>query len=190
MYAIDLLTGYTLWEWAQPYMLWEDECYEGHCFGEAEAGGGALISNAIFDCAEYEQFEFDMGGCERAFDGSEMLQASETSHLVRPPKFEDGLIWESRRATMIGPSTINGDLVFIPTMSGEVYVHDILDGSCVTTLFCPQYQHEGTNERNETTYTPNREGTRSGQTMFDDYLIFYCGATVCMAHVLLCGGWT
>ena len=30
VYAIDLLTGYTLWEWEQPYMLWDDECYEGN----------------------------------------------------------------------------------------------------------------------------------------------------------------
>ena len=29
----------------------------------------------------------------------------------------------------------------------------------------------------ETEWIPNREGTRSGQTMFADYLLFYCGAS-------------
>ena len=178
VYAVDLLTGYTLWEWAQPYMLFDDECFTGHCFGEGSPQG--LIMSGEFDCATYEQFGFDMGQCEQAFDGSAMLGPAEPSHLVRPPKFEDGLMWEARRGTMIGPATINGELVFIPTMSGEVYVHSVLDGEHITTLFCPTYEHVDVNEKNETVYTPNREGTRSGQTMFDDYLIFYCGAT-CMS---------
>ena len=145
-------------------MLEGDECYVGDCFGFG-----------MFDCATYEQFTFDIGQCERGFDGGPMLDASETSHVVQPPKYAEGLIWEPRRATMIGPSTINGELVFIPTMSGEVYVHSVLDGEYVTTLFCPEYdleQEDGSTEK-------DRAGTRSGQTMFDDYLIFYCGAT-CM----------
>jgi len=77
---------------------------------------------------------------------------------------------------MIGPSTINGDLVFIPTMTGEIYVHSVVDGEYIRTIYCPQYQWEY-NDQNETQYRPNREGTRSGQTMFGDYLLFYCGSS-------------
>ena len=66
-------------------------------------------------------------------------------------------MWEAR-GTMIGPATINGELVFLPTMSGEVYVHSVIDGEYITTLFCPTYEQEDVNEKNETVFTPNREG--------------------------------
>merc|ERR1712190_382772 len=96
-----------------------------------------------------------------------------------PPRNESGVIWDphGRRGSMIGPSTINGDLVFIPTMTGEIYVHSVIDGEYVRTIYCPQYHFQFYDEDNELQQIPNREGTRSGQTMFGDYLLFYCGAS-------------
>eukprot|EP01084_Bolivina_argentea_P220439 373589_1 len=164
VFAIDLKTGYTIWEWVHPWMKMNEECFYD-CFGTG------------IDCMDYTHFHFDWGQCERAFDGTEMLSASETSvNVVYPPKNEDGVIYEIRRGSMIGPATINNDMVFIPTMTGEIYVHSILDGSYIHTIYCPEYEFEYQIEE-ETLYAPNREGTRSGQTMFDDYLLFYCGAT-------------
>merc|ERR1712113_746612 len=66
-------------------------------------------------------------------------------------------------------------MVFIPTMTGEIYVHNVLDGTFITVFYCPEYIWKGEVE-GEYVETPNREGTRSGQTMFDDYMLFYCGA--------------
>ena len=166
VFAIDLKTGYTIWEWVHPWMNLNDDCFFD-CLGDG-----------ITDCMDYAHFEFDWGQCEMGFDGDDMLDASETSiNVVYPPKNEDGVIYEIRRGSMIGPSTINKNMVFIPTMTGEIYVHSILDGSYIHTIYCPEYEFEYKDENGQILYTPNREGTRSGQTMFDDYLIFYCGAT-------------
>ena len=77
---------------------------------------------------------------------------------------------------MVGPSTINGELVFLPTMTGEIYVHSLTDGAYIRTIYCPQYEWQYEVD-GETLFAPNREGSRSGQTMVDDYLRFYCGAT-------------
>ena len=134
---------------------------------------------------DYSHFDWDWGQCEMAMDGHDSFDDSNVT-VVYPPKNESGMIWDpnNRRGSMIGPSTINGDLVFIPTMTGEIYVHSVIDGKYIRTIYCPQYQWEYKDEKNETQYIPNREGTRSGQTMFGDYLLFYCGASY--VHPTVC----
>ena len=166
VFAIDLMTGHNLWQWVHPYMFLNDECFMD-CLGDGST-----------DCYDYAHFDWDWGQCEQAMDGQNSSNFSpEDVKVIYPPKNASGVIWDpnNRRGSMIGPSTINGDLVFIPTMTGEVYVHSVVDGAYIRTIYCPQYQFEYEVE-GETRYTPNREGTRSGQTMFDDYLLFYCGA--------------
>jgi len=165
VYAIDLLTGRTIWQWVHPWMTMNKECLDG-CFGHDPD-----------ECIYYAHFDWDWGQCEMAMEGQDSFADSDIK-VVYPPRNESGVIWDptNRRGSMIGPSTISGDLVFIPTMTGEVYVHSVVDGAYIRTLYCPQYQYEYKDEHNQTRYAPNREGTRSGQTMFGDYLLFYCGA--------------
>ena len=163
VYAIDLVTGRTIWQWVHPFMTMNDECF-WDCLGDGET-----------DCMDYSHFDWDWGQCEMPLEGQDSFNESDIS-VIYPPKNDSGMIWNYFRGYVIGPSTINGDLVFIPTMTGEIYVHSVIGGEYIRTLYCPQYQYEYEDENNETQYMPNREGTRSGQTMFGDYLLFYCGA--------------
>merc|ERR1719474_1484116 len=163
VYAIDLVTGRTIWQWVHPFMTMNDDCF-WDCYGDG-----------VTDCMLFSHFDWDWGQCEMAMEGQDSLNDSDIT-VIYPPKNDSGMVWDYLRGYMTGPSTINGDLVFIPTMTGEVYVHSVVDGAYIRTLYCPQYQYEYKDEDNQTQYTPNREGTRSGQTMFGDYLLFYCGA--------------
>ena len=135
------------------------------------------LSLSLCEGIYYAHFDWDWGQCEMAMEGQDSFADSDIK-VVYPPRNESGVIWDptNRRGSMIGPSTISGDLVFIPTMTGEVYVHSVVDGAYIRTLYCPQYQYEYKDEHNQTRYAPNREGTRSGQTIVGGYLLFYCGA--------------
>jgi len=165
VFAIDLVTGRTLWEWVHPWMKFNDDC-ASTCFIDVN---GVCADTSPYDSYEISQFFWDWGQCEMGIDESADIEAK----TVYAPKADDGVIYELRRGSMIGPATINHDMVFIPTMTGEIYVHSILDGEYIGTIYCPEYEHENA----VGTFEPNREGTRSGQTMFEDYLIFYCGGT-------------
>merc|ERR1719410_2027151 len=136
-----------------------DDCYDPSvtdCLG---------VGISCFDDIWYPEVD---GECEMGLDESAHVE-TKTIHV---PKKEDGIRYEPRRNSMIGPSTVNNDMVFIPTMTGEVYVHSVTDGAYIDVFYCPEYEFR---EEDGST-TPNREGTRSGQTMFEDYMIFYCGA--------------
>eukprot|EP01084_Bolivina_argentea_P030390 56328_1 len=159
IHAIDLQTGYTMWQWINPYgKIGEIEC-----------------NSTIYD--DYFDPTVD-GSCERAFDGSPMLHPNITIPLyngsvITPPINE--LIkpyFSSFRAINIGPVTVSNDMVFIPTMNGEVFVHNIFNGQHIITFQCPDYEYfDG-----EEFIFNNRQGIRSGITMYDDKLMFYCGA--------------
>ena len=63
-------------------------------------------------------------------------------------------------------------MVFIPIITGEVWVHDIINGSYITHFQCPDYELEFEG----VTYI-NREAIRSGTSIYEDKIIYYCGAT-------------
>eukprot|EP01084_Bolivina_argentea_P245557 411104_1 len=152
VHAIDLLTGYTIWQWIHPY-------------GKI---GDISCNNSLYD--EYIDVTVD-GSCERSFNGSNMLPANETCiNVIIPPI--DSLrepIDSKLRATLIGAATISNNMVFIPTETGEVWIHNIENGEFIKVLQCPDYQIQ----ENGTMHW-NREGIRSGVTIYDDKVLFMC----------------
>ena len=117
VYAIDLLTGRTIWQWVHPFMAMGDDCFVD-CFGDG-----------VTDCYDRTHFDWDWGQCDQPMEGRDSFHDADVT-VIYPPKKESGMIWDptDSRGSMIGPSTINGDLVFIPTMTGEIYVHSVADG--------------------------------------------------------------
>ena len=152
IHAIDLNTGYTIWQWINPYS--NINCSE---------------NNIIYD--NYIDITIE-GSCERAFDGSNMLLPNKTVNNIVIPPINDLLspISPITRSLNIGPVTISNNMVFIPTITGEIYIHDINTGNYINKLQCPDYKLT----YNNITYW-NREGTRSGITIYDNKIIYYCG---------------
>eukprot|EP01084_Bolivina_argentea_P030389 56327_1 len=155
IHAIDLTTGYTMWQWINPYAkMGINEC----------------------NSSEYDNYiDPTVGGtCQRAFDGSEMLLPNVTipnynGNVIIPPIDELTIPYlSSIRALNIGPVTISNDMVFIPTMTGEIFIHHIFNGEYIKTLTCPDYV--------DNNGIINRQGIRSGITIYDDKLMFYCGS--------------
>ena len=157
IHAIDLKTGYTIWQWINPYGNIGKHCGSNH---------SEIYDNYIDVTVE--------GSCQRAFDGSKMLKPKKTVKNVVKPPIDDLLtpISPISRAINIGPVTINNDMVFIPTITGEIYIHNVKNGKYINKLQCPDYQ---TIYKNESHW--NREGIRSGVTMYDDKVVYYCGAS-------------
>eukprot|EP01084_Bolivina_argentea_P223996 378867_1 len=151
VHAINLTTGHTIWQWINPYGKIDNLC-----------------NSTVYDY--YYDITTD-GTCERAFDGSDMLSAHETvRNVVTPPLGEDVIIPldSELRADMIGPVTINNDMVFITTQTGDIFIHDIVSGDYIHRLQCPDYRF------NQTHW--NRAGIKSGISIFEDRILFYCGS--------------
>eukprot|EP01084_Bolivina_argentea_P262643 444218_1 len=152
VHAIDVNTGYTIWSWIHPYGKINSEC-----------------NNTFYD--NYVDITIK-GTCEFSFDGTEMLLPNETViNVVIPPLDENVNIPMDidKRGSLIAPVTINNGMVFIPTNTGDIFVHNILNGEYITRFGCPDYKI------NETHW--NRAGIRGGVTVYEDRIIFYCGST-------------
>eukprot|EP01084_Bolivina_argentea_P139652 245665_1 len=160
VHAIDLHTGHTIWQWINPYSRIEDENMQCNDTGYHDI---ILLDNT------------NVGMCERSFNGSSMLFANETVINVVIPPISDLLtpLNSIERAVNNGLVTISNGMVAIPTNTGEVFIHNITNGNHIKTLQCPDYRIETGNN----TFVWNRQGIRSGITMFDDKLIYFCGVS-------------
>eukprot|EP01084_Bolivina_argentea_P167561 290784_1 len=143
VHAIDLHTGYTIWQIYNPYGTF----------------GYNNCSDSIYD--DYIDIAMQHA-CERDVNGNPMKNASETAsnNVYAPPIDEDRYINRKYDSGLfVGPVTISGNMVFIPSYSGHVFVHNLFSGIHIFTLSCPQ---------------PN-EVIKGGITIVQDRIIFYCG---------------
>ena len=158
IHAINLTTGDTIWQSVNPFGMVGDETCDNN--------------SAAYDLYVDETIE---GQCEQSFDGGRLKLANETAknNVIIPPS--DNIIEPPNnhmRSVLIAPSTISNDMVFIPTITGEIWVHDLFDGKYITHFQCPDYELEYKN----VTYI-NREAIRMGTTVYDDKIVFNCGAS-------------
>eukprot|EP01084_Bolivina_argentea_P231004 389684_1 len=154
VHAIDLRTGFTKWQFIDPYSLMNNNtlCYPN--------------DGRYYDVTLY-------GQCERAFNGSEMLHASHTAKVIYGEKRLPIPI--NIDGTMRGSVVIVNDLVLIPSVSGDVYIIDIVNGEYITSIGCPNWNIEFDNVTNETIWF--RSIIRNMPTVFDNSVILWCQNT-------------
>eukprot|EP01083_Nonionella_stella_P036225 98859_1 len=96
---------------------------------------------------------------------------SETATVIIPPMWGNGtmlpMYWHER-AMFRAPVTIVNDMVIIPSDTGDIWIHDLHDGSFIHHFVCP-------NTRTEEGQW-NRAGIKGGVSVVNDRIVFYCGA--------------
>eukprot|EP01084_Bolivina_argentea_P237472 399094_1 len=99
-----------------------------------------------------------------------MKHPSETViNVVTAPidESERELIQSSSPQQFRGSATIVNDMVFIPSWSGDIFVHDLFNGEYIHTLKCP-----------------NRGLIKGGLTVIADQIILRCGADMVVSFKL------
>eukprot|EP01084_Bolivina_argentea_P267535 454156_1 len=149
--AIDLKTGKTKWIFVVPY--------------------GRIVSLDPNACPDeiYGQFEdvnMNVGRCTIDPFGNNNIDDSDAVIII-PPMSDKLPIDYKNRAQIIGVVTISNGLVYIPTITGDVYVLKLIDGEFITRFECPAIEKDG---------VYNRAGIHSGVTVVEERVIFYCGS--------------
>lgn len=143
VHAINLLTGVTLWQIANPYgRINETDCWT-------------------------RQFPLDRS-IEQTCDYGEYLEegAETWEDIIVADRFqEDNVI--NTGSGFSSPVTIIKNMVFIPGSSGDIWVHDLFDGSFIAHFQCPTIELE------DGRFT--RPGFKGGVSVIDRYIVYYCG---------------
>eukprot|EP01084_Bolivina_argentea_P313409 542748_1 len=159
VHAIDLHTGNILWQIANPFGLIIDNC------------NNQTKWNNIVHTIYYTSWEQT---CERDMNGNAFENEYLSNEYVHVPPIIDDIdkmpFNAVNRGMFIAPITIANDMVFIGSLTGDVFIHNVFDGKYIHTLQCPTYYH--------TTYhIYHRAAIKGGITVFDDYVVFYCGGS-------------
>eukprot|EP01084_Bolivina_argentea_P132400 233653_1 len=151
LHAIDLKTGYTLYQIVDSYGYLNNNSF---CYSES------------FN--SYVDVTID-GVCERAFNGSEMLSASETANnkVYYPIKTEP--IPTETLARFHGGVTIVNDMIIIASVSGDAYIHDLKTGEYIDSVTCANHEFVSDN----VTYS-YRSSLYSGVSVYDNKLVMFC----------------
>eukprot|EP01084_Bolivina_argentea_P132399 233652_1 len=155
--AIDLNTGYTMYQIMNPYSKIGNQCHD-----------------IKYD--EYIDHSFvNKSLCERSLNNSNMLKPNETciqyeGQCVIYPNIDDTYVplFSQDRAKFYGGITIANEMVFIPSITGDIFIHDIKTGEFIHRLECPMNQ-DGEN---------NRPAIGGGVTVVNERVIFYCGRRI------------
>eukprot|EP01084_Bolivina_argentea_P132401 233654_1 len=157
VHAIDLNTGYTIWQMVDPYgNLFNDSfCY-------------------TFNVSMYE-LNKDVsvnGTCQRAFDGSQMLSPLQTAtdKVFYPAQKGPFPRYESIVSGFWGATTIVNDIILIPSSKGDIYIHNLKTGEYIDSITCPDYQI--TLDENQTVWYRGAVG--KGVSVYDDRMVFLC----------------
>eukprot|EP01084_Bolivina_argentea_P061367 112139_1 len=141
-HAIDLNTGYTIWQIANPWGTFNDKC-----------------NDSIYD----QYYDYTLNAtCQFDSFGNEFNQTKELNHvhvIVPPHNESDRNRLENNYQRFVAPVTILDDMVFIPSYSGEIFVHNLFNGSFIYSIVCP-----------------GRYLIKGGVTIIDNRVIFQCGA--------------
>eukprot|EP01084_Bolivina_argentea_P098021 176192_1 len=164
VHAIDLRTGYTLWQSPNPYAVMNDSCDNIN-----DTTHPKNYDNYIDYSVEF------YGVCERDVNGNEMKSAHETAFQNVTYINLDSVVKHTNisdlynRAKYFGPVVISNDMVFVPSYTGDVFIHDLFTGHYIHRLQCVDYWDNNTLQW-------NRPGIHGGVTVSDKFIIFYCGA--------------
>eukprot|EP01084_Bolivina_argentea_P252116 423110_1 len=154
IHAIDLTTGDTIYQIVNPYgNIGIDNCHDPKY-------------NNYFDYSDVYG-----NNCERNWNGKNTNDPSQTvKNVIYPPKSDILPINYKRRAIFNAPVTISNNLLFIPSATGDVFVHNILNGEFVHRFECPSEIDKNGNM--------NRPGIYGGVTVIQNRIVFYCGQSV------------
>eukprot|EP01084_Bolivina_argentea_P280885 480459_1 len=146
-YAFDLNTGNILWQVINPYGLINDSsCY----------------NDTLYD--QYIDYTLQTNTtCEFGQEWNDNINI----HI--PPKGNATFdpIMSEIRAQFYGPATIVNDMVFIPSDTGDVWIHDLYNGTFIHHFQCP-------NTLTDDTF--NRPSIKGGISVVNDRIVFYCGS--------------
>eukprot|EP01084_Bolivina_argentea_P315914 547478_1 len=152
IHAIDLKTGYTIWQSINPYGLFDESC----------------LNDSQYD-GYFDFYNDRYGICEFAFGGTEMKLPNETmiNEVIYADLNDDTFLPINyvARSYQISPVTIVGDMVFVPNFNGDIFIHDLLNGNILGRLQCDDY-FDG---------VWNRPGIFGGVTVVRDRIVWYCG---------------
>eukprot|EP00483_Globobulimina_turgida_P013157 UN13181 len=137
VHAIDLNNGDTIWQMINPW---------------------GTINDIQCNDIKYDNYnDYTIGiQCE-----TNIKDPTETVINVEIPPInetERDDITSSELGKLVAPITIVNDMVFIPSYSGDIFIHNLFNGTYIHTIKCP-----------------NREPIKGGVTIIEDRVIFYCG---------------
>ena len=148
-HAIDLLSGKLLYQIPNPWALTGNECRTI----------SPMNNNITLD--EYVDYSIKNSAiCERGNWNDENplvinINISNYLHINLTKNVQ-------QRATYFGPTTISNNLLFIPSITGDIFINNLLNGKHLHTLRC-EYELN------------DRRGVRAGVTVIEDRIIYYCG---------------
>eukprot|EP01084_Bolivina_argentea_P292715 503302_1 len=79
-----------------------------------------------------------------------------------------------RRARYVAPVTISNNMVFVPSFTGDILIHDLFSGEYIHKLQCPNHLVTGING----SLIWNRYGIKGGVSVVDERIVFFCGASL------------
>ena len=160
IHGIDLSTGETLYQIPNPWTYTGDDCT-----------GTVMNPDTGATRADYKDFStINSGICTKVgYDHEEPRMI----HIDISP-FLSGNITSNvqDRATFFAPVSIAGNLLFIPSATGDIFIHDVRDGSPIHIIRCqwepiiPNFPIFGS----------GRRGIRAGVTVVEDRILFVCGS--------------
>eukprot|EP01084_Bolivina_argentea_P262651 444234_1 len=145
IYGIDLKSGNVLYNIINPYGHMNEEC-----------------NNVIYD--EYVDIAAE-GTCERNLLPG--YSSTDTVNIVVPKKDLFVPPNANRSALFRSTATISNDLLFIASVTGDIFVHNVYDGTYIKTISCPSFVDSNGVKR--------RGGIQNGITVVDDRIVYYCG---------------
>ena len=157
--AIDLKTGKTKWIFVVPY-------------GRIVSRDGEDICNDPI----YDSFvdKAEQGRCTIDPKGNRYIDDSKAKIIIPTEMSEQLPLNVINRAIIFGVVTISNGFVFIPVLTGDVYVLRLRNGKFVTRFECPDIGGIDSNGD----YVYNRSGIQGGITVIGKRVIFYCGGFV------------
>ncbi len=86
-----------------------------------------------------------------------------------PPKSNNSFepMYSKTRAKFRSPITIAKEMIFIPSDTGDIFVHNLYNGSFIHRFVCPPQYVNG---------TYNRAAIKGGVSAVNDRIVVYCGS--------------
>ena len=131
-----------------------------NCTQQTFADTGIPISN-------YVDYTFINSGTCLKGQGNDLNNVNVYKYDISSIKDENITIDVESKSTFFAPVTISGNLLFIPSATGDIFIHNVQTGIPIHILRC-EYQ--------EILFgIGNRRGIRAGVTVIEDRVIYYCG---------------